>query len=94
MRALHACVLCRELGPVTRDREAVRASYRAAQQPPPRLPKESIWRGGGRVEGREAAPHSYKQKSNALKHEVWVFVFQFTALQTATAGLQLLNSLM
>lgn len=32
--------------PATGYREAVRASYRAAQQLPPRLPKESIWRGG------------------------------------------------
>lgn len=48
--------------------------------------------GGGRVKGRGAGPHSYRQKSNTLKHEVWAFIFHFTALQTTTTGLQLLNS--
>lgn len=46
-----------------------------AQKPPPRSPKESIWK------NREAAPQSYRHRSNALKHEVWAFVFHFTALQ-------------
>lgn len=71
-----------------RHRTGSRIGHRTgqAQQPPPRSPKESIWKNG------EAAPQSYRHRSNALKHEVWAFVFHFTALQSNTAGLNLLKS--
>lgn len=61
MRALHACELHRKFGTVTQDRETAWASSRAAQQPPPSFPKESIWTGRRREGDRQGRRSSQLQ---------------------------------